>query len=301
MPVDGQPGTAPDGTPVVWSAKLNRAVPAATAKAFGVTGFTKPTNANATLAQPVSPEDQTQLNEMAKGIESKRYLADQSAQFMAAAKGVPLGPQYGQLPSVVMSKDAVNPLRRRMQITDPATEAKLENLDAINAAAWTAQRPAGSGPIRAYEATGWKQSFPSVVNFGAADAAIDKRLQGNYANASNELDYAQNYAHSGKGGVAAGRAAFQNMLKSPAAAGRQQALGAAPEDFSGRQPGWTSQMSPKQLATAKLFAHSQSPPGDRNNPYAPMSDTEARSLPGGAWFIDDDGTLGRVPARGAKR
>jgi len=37
MPVDGQLGTARDGTPVVWVAALNRAVPVSAAKAMGVT------------------------------------------------------------------------------------------------------------------------------------------------------------------------------------------------------------------------------------------------------------------------
>jgi hypothetical protein len=36
MPQDGQPGIAKDGTPVVWVASLNRAIPVAAAKAFGV-------------------------------------------------------------------------------------------------------------------------------------------------------------------------------------------------------------------------------------------------------------------------
>jgi hypothetical protein len=85
------------------------------------------------------------------------------------------------------------------------------------------------------------------------------------------------------------------MARTPNAQGRQQELGAAPGDFSGKLPGWSQGLTPKQLAAAKLYANSSKPPGDKGNPYVPASLDEYNKLGGGAWLVDDDGKLIQKP------
>jgi hypothetical protein len=241
----------------------------------------------------IYPEDQAALNSLVGGVAPAKNRADAAKDFMDAAQGVPTGPRYGDVP--VFGGDAKTAMRRHLAATNPALEAKLEALEAINSTNWPQERPTGSGPIRVIEAQGWKSAFPSITNLGDANQAIAQRDWNTYADKSNEADYVQNYVHSGQGGVPAGQTAFARTKLTPDAAGRHQALGAAPGDFSGFAPGWSQQLPPKQLAAAKVMANPQYAPGDRNNPFVPRSINETRGLPGGAFFIDDDGVRRQMP------
>jgi hypothetical protein len=254
------------------------------------------------MAQPaksIAPEDQQQLDAMGKDLIPARQLAIGANQFMQSAKGVPLGPRWGALP--IFGGDAQSAMRKQLASTDPAMEAKLEDLEGINSKYWALNRPPQSGKIMGFDVGGtggaaaggggWKTAFPSIVNMGPADQAIRDRLWQDYADKTNLMNYTQQQVHSGQATAAQAQANFQNMQSSPAAAGRHQALGAMPGDFSGLPPGWQNSLAPKQLQTAKLYAGAQAAPGTIKNPFVPRSTTEAQGLPANSYMIDDDGTV----------
>lgn len=85
MPVDGQLGTASDGTPVVWSAKLGRAVPINQAKPLGITV------GGAAAPRKPSEDERKRVAGMQGGFDEAEKLNDLSSDFMSRNAHTPTG------------------------------------------------------------------------------------------------------------------------------------------------------------------------------------------------------------------
>ena len=284
-------------------------------QARGLTPAAGPTGsqqmADRANAQSGNIEDDA-LKAMWPKVDEAKTLALGAQDFMNKAKGVPTGPQWGSAPVFGGNPTAIN--RRQLASRDPALESRLEDLESINSQYWPIIRPPGSGGIRGFDvgisqgaqasptpAAGWKTSFPSIVNMNQADQDITQRLWDTYADKSNEAVYASKAVRSGRASVPEATAQYQNLKRTPAAAGRHAALGAQPGDFSGKLPDWWQSLPPKQLAAAKMFTNLNYPPGDKNNPYIPSSDAEARwvSKKPGSWYVNENGVRTQVKAKPA--
>lgn len=164
-------------------------------------------------APKLSPEDATGLKALVSETQAKQLLASRAQEFMAKQgkgdAGIATGPVFGDTP--IINHIIPNIARAVTNVVDPDKASKLQVLDSINNSTWTALRPTGSGPIRGYEASGWKTAFPSVQNYGPANQEITERLNKEYDSHRQKLQFVQDFIHSGKGGYGDAEAAWQQQ------------------------------------------------------------------------------------------
>lgn len=294
MPQDGQIGTAPDGSIVMWSQAAGRAIPVNQAQAL--------TKAQAAM-QPggqfkPSSADEKGLSDLQTEYNQAHQLSTAANQFMklqgSGQNGVATGLGY----RVPIVGDVV---RGVAALANPGQASRLQQMDAINAKSWPLLRPGGSGPIRIIEASGWKNAFPSAGNTGNANQGLTDQYNADDAEKLRRLNFISDYVGSGKGHYGQAEAAYaasrgqqpkQQAAPQQQAAPRQQAAPQqqAPADPY-HPPGWTQQLPAKQQAALKVYAGSKAPPGDRKNPYVPQNPGQFQKLPAGSWVLDDDGTV----------
>jgi hypothetical protein len=164
----------------------------------------------------LAPEDQKALEGMTTALAQKQRLAQNANEFMRVQGNTALGPIYGDMHDVGWLPHVPNVMRNVVQPLADAmggghTAQTLQQLDAINNKTWTALRDPGSGPIRNYEAEGWKKAFPNTNNYGETNAQIAKNLNDDYNNHVRMTQFVTSYVRSGKGGVADALAAFNSQ------------------------------------------------------------------------------------------
>lgn len=166
-------------------------------------------------APKLSPEDKKAMDTMIAETQSRSLLAERAQSFMgkqgAGKSGVGTGPIYADTPLV--NHIVPNIARTFTDVFMPGQAAKLQELDSINNSTWTALRPTGSGPIRAYEATGWKKAFPSTTNFPDANQGITDRLAKEDTESRSKLRFVQDYMHSGRGNFGDALAAWATQSR----------------------------------------------------------------------------------------
>lgn len=267
-----------------------------------------------------APEDDKALQAMVAEVGPARTLAQYSQRFedlrkQLSARGQQTGPQW--LPQPVTGKSGTAAMRRSLASQDPQSEGYLEQMEGLTSTMWPLMRPEGSGRIMSTESggsagqalvpasdPGWKTAVPNITSVGAADAGMNQGLQDTYIDKSNRADFVQNFVHGGQGTSAAGGAAFDNWKTTPdareeLAAGKHVALGAKPGDFSGRTPGWSKQLPPKQLAAAQLYPNASAyTPGHYKNPWVPTAKNQMDALYAqkpGSYYVNSNGIRVRLP------
>lgn len=185
-------------------------------------------------AVKLQADDTAPLAEMAKDAMHKQFVAQRSKEFMArqgqGPAAVPTGPIYGDIPLInhfiPNIGRAFQTVRAGLGMDGDATQ--LGKLDAINQATWAAIRPVGAGPIRSFEADGWKKAFPNSANWGTVNQDIAERNVADAAEAAKQLRFVQQFVHAGKGSFGEGMAQYATSQAAPAAATAPAATATAP-------------------------------------------------------------------------
>lgn len=183
MPYEGQTGTAPDGTKVVFRG----------GKVYPIAQDPK---ANPNAAK-VAPQDEKILGSLAAEAVQRQHLASRAQQFMqvqgTGKNAVATGPAYGDITLPLVGN--INPVEGIAKIFNP----RLNQLDSINNQTWPELRPIGSGPMRNTEVGGFKTAFPSTANWGEQNQQIAKRFQDEAAEATRKAQFVSQFVRSGKG------------------------------------------------------------------------------------------------------
>lgn len=185
-------------------------------------------------------DDTQPLAELGKDLITKQLLAQRAQEFMSRqGKGpsaVATGPAYGDVPIInhVIPNigRAFQTVREGLGLGGDALP--LGKMDAINQATWSAMRPPGSGPIRAFEAEAWKRAFPNTANWGTTNQDIAQRNVADAAEAAKKLRFVQQFVHAGKGSFGEGMAQYAIQNASPATA--DLAVAAPPPPASKTMP-----------------------------------------------------------------
>lgn len=175
-------------------------------------------------AVKLQADDTAPLAEMAKDAMHKQFVAQRSKEFMArqgqGPAAVATGPIYGDIPLV---NHVIPNIGRAFQtvragLGGGGDAPQLGKLDAINQATWAAIRPVGAGPIRSFEAEGWKKAFPNSANWGTVNKDIADRNVADAAEAARQLRFVQQFVHAGKGSFGEGMAQYAASQATPAPA-----------------------------------------------------------------------------------
>lgn len=157
MPVNGQLGTAKDGTPVVWVESLGRAVPASAAKSMGVT----PGQPGGAAPRKLNNQEQARLKEAVDGAEGARGMAQAANLFVDLNKKSGTGP-INAIPGVPAMRSLFDKNQRQMQ--------------SLTARMAPQQRVPGSGTTSDKDLELFLQAVPSITAPGNANAAIAKDI-----------------------------------------------------------------------------------------------------------------------------
>jgi hypothetical protein len=267
-----------------------------------------------------APEDDAELKTAVAAVDPARKLSQYADRFenlraQLTARGQQTGPQW--LPAPVAGKSGTATARRSLASQDPESEGYLEQMEGLTGTMWPLLKPEKAGTIRTTESgggsgdglvsmpdPGWKTAVPNIGAVGSADAGMRQGFRDDYVDASNRADFLQNFVHGGQGTAAAGNAVFDNWKTTPdareeLAAGKHVALGAKPGDFSGRTPGWSKQLPPKQLAAAQLYPNASAyTPGHYKNPWVPTAKNQMDALYAqkpGSYYVNSNGIRVRLP------
>lgn len=184
----------------------------------------------------VSDADKKALEEMNGDLMQKQELARRANQFMAVqnqGKGIATGPGYGDINIPFPFMEHGIPLGSPGQMIRTVADAvtgdnqaeRLKELQGINGPTWVDLRPQGSGPIRGYEAEGFKGAFPNITNWGTANADLTKRFNNEANDAAKRVAFVNSFVNGGKGNVAQALAAYgtqQTQMQATLPKGQQQ-------------------------------------------------------------------------------
>lgn len=101
--------------------------------------------------------------------------------------------------------DVANPIHAWVNARDP----RLGALESVTNQAWTAMRPAGSGPMRMPEIEGFQHAFPNVEQYGPTNQGVANRLHQDAVIASQKLQFIDQFIRGGHGDYAGANAAWQ--------------------------------------------------------------------------------------------
>lgn len=186
-----------------------------------------------------TPADEAGLTTLTGQYQIAQMLSDRADEFMktqgSGPTAVATGPAYGDLPVPGFDGKGGNLARAYQNVAawaggSPANSDanRLKALDSINNQTWTAMRPPGSGPIRAFEATGWKTAFPNTSTGGDANEAMRQRLNSEAAKSSAQLAFTSRFIRSGQGNLGDAALAWNAQQKGAKAPGASQPTTVAP-------------------------------------------------------------------------
>lgn len=151
--------------------------------------------------------DSKSMEALQQQAQDAQFLDQKAQQFI---KGMdPRRPGQGSFATgpVYTPIGEFNPVATYVGSHDP----RMGDLESITNQAWVHMRPQGSGAIRGYEASAFKDAFPNVTHWGPENQAISDRLHQDAVIASQKLGFIDNFIRSGQGDYAAANAAWQNM------------------------------------------------------------------------------------------
>jgi hypothetical protein len=170
-------------------------------------------------ATAMSEADKKALTDMNADLLQKQELARRANQFMSMQKqgnGVATGPGYGDMSIPFPFMEHGIPLGAPGQmlrtvvdgLTGDNQAERLKAMQGVSNQTWVELRPQGSGPIRGYEAEGFKQAFPNIANWGTANQDITTRMNNEANDAARRVAFVNQFVNQGKGGVADALAAY---------------------------------------------------------------------------------------------
>lgn len=180
-------------------------------------------------ANALSDADSKTLTSMSADLLQKQELARRATQFMSLQNqgdGISTGPGYGSIGVPWIDFGSPGQALRTMadKFTGDNQAERLKTMQGISNQTWVELRPQGSGPIRGYEAEGFKQAFPNITNWGTSNSDITKRLNNEANDEAKRVAFVNAFVNSGKGGVAQALAAYgtQQTPMSATLAGQPQ-------------------------------------------------------------------------------
>lgn len=213
---------------------------------------------------PLPQADEDAIKRLHQETQDAQFLDQKGQQFIQAMDphkpgqgSFATGPAYGAV-SIPHLAENINPLPTAVGAMDP----RMGDLESITNQAWVHMRPAGSGAIRGYEATDFKDAFPNVTHWGPENQQIALRLHQDALIAAHKLQFIDSFIRSGHGDYASANAAWQANFGNPQVAAQQPAQDAPPPQPSAGPP---PIQPPMQMAPDP-----QSPIGASPAPGAPL-------------------------------
>jgi len=172
--------------------------------------------------------DKKTLGELQQDVMIKQELSRRADQFMSLQKqngGTATGWGYGDLKVPFTNIDLGSPGKLIRGAADAMTgdnqASRLTNLEGITNQTWTDMRQIGSGPLKSFEAPGFKQAFPNTSNFPDANQGIADRMRTEAQDAASRASFITDFLMHNRGSMADAVKTFGLQQRLPTMAGGQ--------------------------------------------------------------------------------